>query len=171
MKRNLSEMLVQLGIFGLAVAVPTIGCGGPMESEGAEDLLMTTSQEQAASPIYTSQPIVVPESAYDVDTGVDIPTNSRVVISCSGKIWAGVLFTFENGPQGWTNYAAGNDYPLPGSPRYGMLAKLGGSYQYIGAGKTLEFRDGQSRLFLRINDDVPKNGYGAFSCTFSVYTL
>jgi hypothetical protein len=52
-----------------------------------------------------------------------------------------------------------------------MLAKLGGSYQYIGSGKTIDFRDGQSRLFLRINDNVPANGSGSFTCYFSVYGL
>jgi hypothetical protein len=166
-------MKSNINVLGMmaSLCLVSVGCGGPMESEGNEQSLVTTEQGLVAYNGYNSQAITVRESNYDVDTGVDIPTNHRVVFSCSGSIWAGVWFTGNNGPEGWVNSPAGNDFPLPGSPSFGMLAKLGGSYQYIGTGKTTDFRDGQSRLFLRINDNVPANGSGAFTCYFSVYSL
>ncbi len=166
MKRNINI----LGMMA-SVCLVSVGCGGPMEESEGTDSLVTAEQGLVAYAGYTSQPITVREADWDVDTGVDIPQNKRVVISCSGSIWAGYWFTGNNGPEGWVNNPAANDYPLPGSPSFGVLAKLGGYYQYVGSGRTIDYRNGQSRLYLRINDNNPANGSGAFTCSFSVYAL
>ena len=46
-------------------------------------------------------PFTVPESAFDVDTGIDLLPGDHVVFSASGDIEAGVLPGILNGPNGF----------------------------------------------------------------------
>lgn len=111
----------------------------------------------------------IPEGARDIDTGMDIRYGDRLVFSASGEIWAGVWFTGLNGPQGWGNIDYSSKWPLPASHPYCLLGKLDGRYFYLGTGWDRYYRGRNSRLFLRINDDAPGNGSGAFTCHVAVY--
>src|SRR3712207_3163912 len=44
----------------------------------------------AAETLVADKIVRVPESAFDVDTGVDVRRGDRLVVSASGQIWAGV---------------------------------------------------------------------------------
>jgi hypothetical protein len=81
-------------------------------------------------------------------------------------IWAGVWFTGTNGPDGWRGTSASGSYPLPGAPRYGLIARLGNNaYEFVGSGAR-SFTNNKpgylQRVRFRVNDDAPGNGNGAF---------
>jgi hypothetical protein len=82
------------------------------------------------------------------------------------RIWAGVWFTPWNGPEGWVGTSAPSNYPLPGAPKYSLIARFGdGPYEYLGSsGRSFtNDRPGyQMRVRFRVNDDYPGNGDGAF---------
>jgi len=79
--------------------------------------------------------INIGEDKGDVDTGILLKNNDWIDISASGSIWAGVWFTGENGPQGWTSHRAGADSPLPGTAPFSLLGKTAkDGYFYIGSG-------------------------------------
>ncbi|HMV47695.1 MAG TPA: hypothetical protein PLD20_34725 [Blastocatellia bacterium] len=126
-------------------------------------------------PIVVDKWITVLERRQDVDTNILIQNNDWIDISVSGSIWAGVWFTGENGPQGWSGWGAGNDFPLPGSPPYSLLGKTAeDGYFFIGEGLRRTYMNatlgpGQTRLFLRINDNIPGNGSGAFNVRIQVW--
>ncbi len=121
----------------------------------------------AAGPIKTVT-VEVPESALEaVYSGVRLRRGQRANIACTGKIWAGVWLTGENGPEGWENTSANSNYPLPGARVFSAIGKVGsGAYFYVGQGTQ---RKGTGRLYLSINDDEHNNGSGAFTCTVKVY--
>ncbi|MGA4995949.1 hypothetical protein [Nonomuraea bangladeshensis] len=110
-----------------------------------------------------------------MDTNILLRDHDWIDISASGTIWAGVWFTGENGPQGWTNYAAGGDSPLPGAPPFSLLGRTAeDGYFYVGAGLRRTYLNGslgpgETRLFLRINDNKPANGSGAFNVRIQVW--
>lgn len=127
-------------------------------------------------PIIVDKWITVLESARNpVDTNILLRNNDWIDISASGSIWAGVWFTGENGPRGWVGWSARNDCPLPGSPPFsllGMTAEDG--YFYIGDSLRRTYLNatlgpGEARLFLRINDNAPANGSGAFNVRIQVW--
>jgi hypothetical protein len=123
----------------------------------------------ATETLVVDKTVTVHESDFDVDTGVDVRTGDRLVVSASGQIWAGVAFTGNNGPQGWNNIDCDPKFPLPCSHPYALLGKLNGSYFYIGSGIDQVHTGGDSRLFLRINDDAPANGNGSFTVHIQVF--
>src|SRR5215218_1722812 len=88
----------------------------------------------ATETLVVDKTVTVNESDFDVDTGVDVRTGDRLVVSASGQIWAGVFGTGNNGPQGWNNIDCDPKFPLPCSHPYALLGKLNGSYFYIGSG-------------------------------------
>lgn len=108
--------------------------------------------------------IVVPESSFDVDTGLEIQPLDYLVFNATGLIWAGVWFTGQNGPNGWNNIDLDPKFPLIGSHPYALIGRLAGRYFYVGSGFSMFYRGQASRLYLRTNDDTPGNGAGAFSC-------
>ena len=111
----------------------------------------------------------VKESDLDVDTGLDVLMTDRLAINASGKIWAGVAFTGENGPRGWNNIDNDPKFPLPGTHPYSLLGKIGTQYFYIGDGNQVNHSIANGRLLLRINDDTPGNGSGAFTVNIKVW--
>jgi hypothetical protein len=123
----------------------------------------------AAETLVVDKTVTVNESDFDVDTGVDVRTGDRLVVSASGQIWAGVAFTGNNGPQGWNNIDCDPKFPLPCSHPFALLGKLNGSYFFIGSGIDKVHTGGDSRLFLRINDDTPANGNGSFTVHIQVF--
>jgi hypothetical protein len=131
-------------------------------------LLMSAPSAQAAT-VVASAHVEVRESNYDVDTGLTIKYGDKVEFSCSGSIWAGVWFTGRNGPEGWSNITYDPKFPLTGTHPFKQLGKLNGRYFSIGKGITRTHYSSDSRLYLRINDDAPGNGDGAFFCDVWVY--
>jgi hypothetical protein len=89
-----------------------------------------------------------------------------VTPSLDHNIWAGVWFTGENGPEGWSNTSAPWYYPLPGAREYSLIGRLGnGAYQYIGQ-REMTYTNTSPGLIqrarFRVNDNTPGNGSGAF---------
>ena len=132
------------------------------------------------------QNVIVKESDSNVDTVIDIMQGDRILFSASGTIWAGVVLTGTNGPDGWGDYIADDPkFPLQ-SPDilrqivrpYSLIGRFGTRYFYIGSG--LELSGNQSkqlvvnptmRLYLRTNDDSPGNGNGEFNVNIKVYRI
>jgi hypothetical protein len=96
-------------------------------------------------------------------------TTDRLVITASGSIHAGVILTGENGPRGWDWIDPSPKFPLPGSHPYGLLAKINTDYQYVGSGEQFKRPFANGRLYLRVNDDKPGNGSGAFTVKIQVW--
>lgn len=111
-----------------------------------------------------NQRFTVRESDRDLDTGIEIRDKDRIRINTSGEIWSGVLFSFGNDADGWVAHHANGRSPLPGAPPFSMLARVGRSPFFL-VGKNFDhiFKGNTGNLVLRINDDVPANGSGAFS--------
>ena len=139
-----------LGVGGLGLA--TAGARDPVE----------------AARLVRRKTVEVPESALaPVPTGITLKRGQRANIACSGKIWAGVWLTGDNGPEGWSNTSAGSDYPLPGAQVYSAIGRLKDRSFYVGQGTEI---GGRGALSLWINDNVHNNGSGAFQCTIKVYS-
>jgi hypothetical protein len=112
----------------------------------------------------TTPSIEVRENQYDVDTGLEILPLDYLTFNAVGDIWAGVIFTGQNGPKGWNNIDLDPKFPLVGSHPYALIGRLAGRYFYVGQGLSIYYRGNASRLYLRTNDDMPGNGSGAFNC-------
>jgi hypothetical protein len=86
----------------------------------------TPAQTYQFTPEITLNNVVVPESSYGVDTGLILLPGDTVTFTASGQIWAGVLLTGTNGPQGWVDYAGDCDpkFPLVCAPPYGLIGSL-----------------------------------------------
>lgn len=127
--------------------------------------------ESPANTLVANQTFTVHESDFDVNTFIDVQPGDRLVFSASGEIWAGVWFTGNNGPDGWDSIENSSIFPLPGSHPFSLLGRLGSRYFFIGQGlQRAQTEIGVvRRLFLRINDDVPGNGNGAFTCQVQVF--
>jgi hypothetical protein len=119
----------------------------------------------------------VPESARtDVDTGVVLQPGDEFALTGAGSIWPGVWFTGLNGPAGWIDRVITDpNFPLHNTPDarpYSLVGRFEGEgYFYVGQGfgrRTFN-RTSQRRLFLRINDNAPANGSGAFQCLIEVW--
>jgi hypothetical protein len=111
------------------------------------------------------QTAFIPESTFGVDSGVDVGPGQWLGFTGSGEIWAGVLFTGNNGPQGWNTIDNNPNLPLPGSRPFSLLGRLNNQNFYIGNSNFTGVNpSAPQRLILRTNDDVPGNGNGAFMC-------
>lgn len=111
----------------------------------------------------SQQTAFIPESTFAVDSGVDVGPGQWLGVTGSGEIWAGVLFTGNNGPQGWNSIDNNPNLPLPGSRPFSLLGRLNNQNFYIGnSNSTAQSFAAAQRLILRTNDDVPGNGSGAF---------
>lgn len=116
--------------------------------------------------------IVVPEGEFDIDTEIDLNHGDRYDIEATGLVWGGVVGTQVNGPQGWNKIEMSDQFPLPSSRPFCLLGRLDGNYFYIGRGMEGEYINQgapPSRLYLRINDDAPANGSGAFVANIQVW--
>lgn len=112
--------------------------------------------------------VTVNESNWNVNTGCQLQGGDRVTLTAAGSIWAGVWFTGRNGPQGWNNIAYDSKFPMPTARAYSLLANTNGWYRYVGTGSQFTYFGGGSPLYLRINDDSPGNGDGAFEVQVQV---
>ncbi|XVV08438.1 hypothetical protein ACQP2X_26710 [Actinoplanes sp. CA-131856] len=119
--------------------------------------------------LVSSREIPVPESEYDVNTHLTVQRGDTLMFHAWGDIWSGVWLTGLNGPNGWNGIDHDRKFPLPGWHPYGLLGKLDNGYFPIGSQHRIDRADDQGTLFLRINDDRPANGSGAFRCLVQVY--
>lgn len=118
--------------------------------------------------------VQVCENSWGVDANVAVLADDTVVISASGTIWAGVLFTGNNDANGWWGYSAGSTYPKPGEKPFSLLSSYtgtAGSWNFVGTSQNYVFvsNGARSNLFLRTNDDRPGNGSGCFSVRIDMY--
>lgn len=124
-------------------------------------------------PLTETYNVVVAESRGGepgVDSGIDVRRGDFVSMQASGSIWAGVLFTGENGPDGWDKIEDSADFPLPNSRPFGLLYKLVRHdstpgvtpWRVLGTGDSFDYSGDTARLWFTINDDVPDNGSGEF---------
>jgi hypothetical protein len=110
----------------------------------------------------------VPEALADVDTSCTLVSGDEVHIGATGQIKSGVFLAGWSGPQGW-NFTAGNNFPKPGAASFSLLARTESSYRYVGTGTEFTYFGSGTHLYLRINDDSPNNGEGAFQANVQVY--
>jgi len=150
-----------------AQAAPCTDC--PMDEGGAGgEFLGSTSTTSTATKI---QSFKVYEGNTQVDTKMFAKDKERVRIwATERKIWAGLWFTGDNGPQGMIDRQATDPkFPLrpnaSGTDRHGQIVRpysliasvdQQGLYQ-VGAEQTVTSVGG-GNIVLRINDDVPNNG-------------
>ena len=119
--------------------------------------------------------LTVGEWQRDVDTNILLKNGDSLSISASGTIMSGVWFTGPNTARGWEGWTAGNDKPLPGSPPFCLLGRTTeDGYFYIGDGINRTYQNstlgpGETRLFLRINDNFVGDGSGAFTVHIMVW--
>ncbi|GAB7186751.1 hypothetical protein ATKI12_6582 [Kitasatospora sp. Ki12] len=116
--------------------------------------------------------VKVTEATREVDTGIDIQPEDEIEISASGKIWAGVLFVGDNGPNGLSVLDNDLKFPVPGSHPYALTGRIGdGGPFFVGETYSILYVGPPGRLFLGINDDTPNNGSGDkkwFTCDIKV---
>ncbi|HEU5321583.1 MAG TPA: DUF2934 domain-containing protein [Methylomirabilota bacterium] len=143
--------------------------------------------------ILKEKTVVVPESGGDVavrevdgdpSTAIIVRNGESVAIDAvSGDIWAGVFLTGRNGPNGWDDRIEyDTKFPYHGFPDahpYCLLAKFK-NYVFVGSrglASTRYFVDpeidpnAECPLVLRVNDDAPGNGNGAFQCRVRVWKI
>lgn len=128
-----------------------------------------------ANQLVFNQTLTVPESAGDVPTGAFLRDGDYFEISADGSIWAGVWLTSTNGPQGWNNIAMEHKFPDPSAHAYSLLGKVDSDYFEVGTGIRQLYRRQAAQgatdteLVLRVNDDAPGNGSGAFTALILVW--
>src|SRR4051794_6824291 len=132
---------------------------------GCGSLLMTSPAHAATTSC--DEVIQVRESALDVSTGCSLQSGDTVTVHATGEIQNGWWFS-SNGPEGESGLADNRNYPLVGARKYTLLAKTNGNYRYAGRDLRFTYAGAGSPLMLRINDDVPGNGGGAFTVEVTV---
>jgi hypothetical protein len=119
--------------------------------------------------------ITVREADSGVDTGIDFEPGDDFEFDATGDIWAGVIFTGRNGPEGWSNVDYDPKFPLHEGAQahpYSLIGMFRGrSFFYIGThlGPTRYTDADRRRLVLRTNDDSPGNGNGEFRCRVRIW--
>ena len=119
--------------------------------------------------LISSRHVQVNEGDYDVDTGMHINAGDNLYFYAWGVIWAGVWFTGVNGPRGWNYRDSDPKFPLPGAHPFMLLGHLQNGYFEIGSQAFRQQTPDGGELYLRINDDTPGNGTGAFQCDVQLY--
>src|SRR5262245_66526533 len=109
----------------------------------------------AAQTLIDDKTVEVREADFDVDTGIDLQRNDRLVFSATGTIFSGVVLTQRWGPSGAPRFANDPSFPLVGAHKFCLLAKANGHYEEIGQGAEVIHFGENARLFLRINGDRP----------------
>lgn len=137
------------------------------DEAGATPLSLTGAEWVLRSQTF----IDVPESSGDVATGVLVHQRDKIVIHAWGRIWAGVIFTGENGPEGWTHAPSEPKFPHPHASPYCLIGRLDDASEYFFVGPHFERvnRGSAARLVLRVNDDRIANGSGRFHCSVQIF--
>jgi hypothetical protein len=143
----MAATLLALAVVGLAMARP---------AQATQQLVVNTN-------------VTVPGTASgDVDTGIDLQTGDRIVVSASGTFNPGCFLCGDTGPEGYTSIAS-SAFPLPGVREYSLLGKTNGSYFHIGTGKDWVHGSGPTRLFLKINDWLMSDNRGFYTANIQVF--
>jgi hypothetical protein len=104
-----------------------------------------------------------------VSSGLTVWRGDEVRIACHGRLENGVLLAAAHGPWGWLGDAAPASFPAPGLDKFSVVGTIGGA-PFFGVGAGERFRaDDAGALDVRINDDVPGNGRGWFTCRVEVW--
>lgn len=157
------------------VSQTKIRCDEPVPSDHAW-ILVDLSETEPTKPLQVDQLITVPESAADVDTGIDVGPGDEYAFEAWGIVYSGVFGTRRKNPRGWENIDHNPKFPLhegDDAHPYSLLGKFEGlPYFYIGTGRARQsYADTQvRRLYLRINDDQPGNGNGEFHCRVQLWS-
>jgi len=118
--------------------------------------------------------LTVREADHDVYTGIDLEDNDEFEITASGQI-RGFPFAGTSDPDGWIQLAENPRWPLhtgldPQARQFALLASLGGYFQVGTSFPRTRFLHSETLpLYLRINDDNPGDGSGAFTVTISLW--
>lgn len=170
--------------FGQLAGVHTIGVSRESLRGHWQDIPATAAGTAARRqlrlwPVKVKQPDVwvdVPEAARgDLDTGITLRPGDEFAVTGTGAIWSGVWFTGLNGPEGWDRLESNPAFPLHStsdSRPFSLIGRLEGEpYFFVGRGLTRRpfERTGPRRLFLRVNDNTPANGSGAFRALVEVW--
>jgi hypothetical protein len=128
--------------------------------------------------------VTVPENSALVEPDIVIHHADYVSLTPSGSIYAGVIATGWNGPEGWNWIDNDPKFPLKGSNPYALIYRLvkpdkelqptplGPMPMWVPMrpwtwlGEPLDFMwsGDTARLQFRTNDDSPGGGQGAFRC-------
>ncbi len=153
--------------------------------------LLTTSAAQAGEVIekVMDENFQVSESSSGEDTGFDVRSGDRLVITGGGKIKSGLFGQDWVFPDGGNQNDTRAELPLNQStlydktcagwfgarhrcsPSYSLIGVFGGHPRYflIGSSYDSVYTGETSRLRLRTNDDAPGGGEGAFTADVQVY--
>lgn len=175
---------ISLGVIGalpLAVSSASAMTAEPLSiittdtnPDGQADSVARRGVTATSGPVL-GDPVLCPVDELEVPEGSSVGVvtewldygESLNISATDHRIWAGVWFTPWNGPGGWVNTPARADYPLPGAPSYGLVARFGnGPYEYIGEADRTYTNNTEGvakRVRLKVNDNVPGNGDGWFN--------
>lgn len=161
--------LLAFVIAGAVLVLGPSGCEVPQESS---DDVASMSQYLSSAEVEVPE-CVIPRERW-IDTRVSARPNDRVRINCREKIWSGVIFGGPIGPDG-DGPATDPKFPLttaedPAARSFGVIGKFDDAHKFqVGSytEKTVPppFTTG---VWLKVNDDTPCNGHGAFWCTVNV---
>ena len=163
--------------FAAVALLGALGAGGAATADASPapvERPVSKERAQALSPqrLCPVDDLNVAESSTRVVGTRWIYPRESVTVSANGTIWSGVWFTGTDGPNGWPGTRAGGSYPLPGATTYGLIGRLGSDpWRHIGAGPVTLTNTSSTlmkKVVLRVNDDSPANGSGAFA-TFTAY--
>ena len=109
----------------------------------------------------------------DTSTGIILQPGDEFQLTGKGLIWAGVWLTGLNGPEGWEDWLAEPGSPRTGIAPFSLIGRFEDESSYFLIGRELTRRqfplDSPKQLMLKINDDTPNNGSGAFRCRVQVW--
>ena len=135
----------------LTLLLAALGASASMASAATPGTVLSSRYNmqlsECAGRVYTGQYVTAGQTV-------------EVVADPTRQIWAGVWFTGNNGPAGWTSLG-NSQTPAPQFRAFSLLTRIGTDYRYIGNGASFRATT-TGPLYLVINDDVPCNGNGSF---------
>jgi hypothetical protein len=156
-------------------------------SAGGEPLFPATGVPARPASLRTALPVpsrhllydeqvTVPKSAWDVLTAVVLREGDVFEITATGTINAGMFAAGDNGPNGWDGVVSDRSFPLHdlidpiNAHPYALLGRLN-NYFFVGSARPRQrwLFHRESALMLRINDNQPGNGTGAFQVRVRVW--
>ena len=157
-------------VMAIVPVASLVGCDAPIEGDDAPASLMEE--------LITKETVTVAECPGTADgwiatSFVTVRPGDRLRIHCWGVIWSGYWLGGPISPKG-DGPARDSKFPLstaedPKAMAFGVIAKLSTQKFFVG-----DYHDRLvttpvvSKVRLRVNDDTPCNGTGAFSCEVEV---
>ena len=132
--------------------------------------------------IQSSRTVFVDARSHGVPVADVHPGQAVSIYYNSGSMWSGVWFTGQNGPEGWTGWAAPNNgtWAAPGANQYSLVSQFmpwtGGirawndpAFSYVGFGRACVPVPTWSVLDLAVNDQRFDDNTGGFSVDVFVW--